>query len=267
MADDSSNANWAAYAGLAADVGNTAVAVAQTRKQFKRQKEAMALQHAMNMDAWRMQNAYNTPQAQMERLQQAGLNPRLIYGSGSGASQPAGPMDVPEVPVQGKPEVSIGDPMYRYLQVRMMDAQYKATVQNMEIAQKRGALMDIEKGLNNLKLFRENLRSKNYKELAQAELDTQKFLTLRSQELFQNERTKGNVMDQLQQMRQKQMTGIDLDNAFKQHRNELSKLGIYTSDHPAFRVLIQAANRMNIDLGELLSEGAQKLKYLLDLGK
>ena len=74
-------------------------------------------------------------------------------------------------------------------------------------------------------------------------------------------------MDQLQQMRQKQMTGIDLDNAFKQHRNELSKLGIYTSDHPAFRVLIQAANRMNIDLGELLSEGAQKLKYLLDLGK
>jgi len=31
---------------------------------------------------WQMQNAYNSPQAQMERLKEAGLNPNLVYGNG-----------------------------------------------------------------------------------------------------------------------------------------------------------------------------------------
>lgn len=266
MATDNSGA-WQVAGAAVSAMGQHAVNVAANKRQWKYQQRAMQLQQQYNREAWEMQNAYNTPQAQMERLQQAGLNPRLIYGPGA-AGPTAGPLDPPEVPSRQATQFQVPqDLLFQYMQVRQMDAQYKATIQNMDIAQKRGALMDIEQGLSNLKLFRETLRSKNYKELAQAELDTQKFLTLRSQELFQNERTKGDVMDQLQQMRQKQMTGLDLDNAFKAHRNELAKLGIYQSDHPAFRVLIQAAKRMNIDLGELLSEGASKLKYLLDLGK
>lgn len=35
---------------------------------------------AYNLDLWRLQNEYNTPEAQMLRYQQAGLNPNLIYG-------------------------------------------------------------------------------------------------------------------------------------------------------------------------------------------
>lgn len=43
-----------------------------------------------NIKFWQMQNAYNTPKAQMERLKQAGLNPALIYGSGSAQTGIAG---------------------------------------------------------------------------------------------------------------------------------------------------------------------------------
>jgi hypothetical protein len=44
-----------------------------------------------NIDFFNMQNKYNTPKAQMNRLAEAGLNPALIYGSGSsGASGNAG---------------------------------------------------------------------------------------------------------------------------------------------------------------------------------
>lgn len=43
-------------------------------------------QQNWNIDLWNMQNEYNTPAAQMQRYQQAGLNPNLIYGSGSGSS-------------------------------------------------------------------------------------------------------------------------------------------------------------------------------------
>ena len=37
-----------------------------------------------------MQNEYNTPANQMKRLQDAGLNPNLIYGSGSANTGIAG---------------------------------------------------------------------------------------------------------------------------------------------------------------------------------
>lgn len=40
---------------------------------------------------WQMQNAYNTPAAQMQRLKEAGLNPNLIYGNGSAGGQ-SGPV-------------------------------------------------------------------------------------------------------------------------------------------------------------------------------
>lgn len=43
-----------------------------------------------NIRFWKMQNEYNTPANQMKRLQDAGLNPNLIYGSGSANTGVAG---------------------------------------------------------------------------------------------------------------------------------------------------------------------------------
>ena len=39
-----------------------------------------------NMKAWDLQNMYNSPAAQIQRLRAAGLNPNLIYGNGQEAS-------------------------------------------------------------------------------------------------------------------------------------------------------------------------------------
>ena len=51
------------------------------------------------VEFWKMQNEYNSPKAQMQRLQEAGLNPNLIYGdSVSGATGQAGNIGRPEVP-------------------------------------------------------------------------------------------------------------------------------------------------------------------------
>lgn len=52
------------------------------KQQFKYQQKLNqeAFQH--DVDMWNRQNAYNTPSAQMERLQAAGLNPNLVYGNG-----------------------------------------------------------------------------------------------------------------------------------------------------------------------------------------
>ena len=49
-------------------------------------------QHNRNaaLEDWKMQNEYNSPEAQMKRLKQAGLNPHLVYGNGADAT--AGPV-------------------------------------------------------------------------------------------------------------------------------------------------------------------------------
>lgn len=40
------------------------------------------MQNHWNQAQWNLENAYNSPSAQMERMRQAGLNPDMIYGGG-----------------------------------------------------------------------------------------------------------------------------------------------------------------------------------------
>lgn len=47
------------------------------------------MQRNDNLKFWGMQNEYNSPQAQMTRLQSAGLNPNLVYSNQSGANNSA----------------------------------------------------------------------------------------------------------------------------------------------------------------------------------
>lgn len=90
--------------------------------------------HQQREDAladWNMQNAYNSPAAQMGRLRAAGLNPNLVYGSGSvvansqsqprGAS-PGGPTGIaPRLDLSG-----IGEAFMQAYQMGIMEAQKRA---------------------------------------------------------------------------------------------------------------------------------------------
>jgi hypothetical protein len=61
------------------------------RKQYKRQKNLMKLQSQLEMDNWQQQfdaqNAYNDPSAQLDRLENAGINPLLQDGGFSNTSE------------------------------------------------------------------------------------------------------------------------------------------------------------------------------------
>ena len=67
-------------------VGSLASSILGNRGARRRQQQA----DRQNIKFWEMQNAYNTPKAQMGRLKDAGLNPNLIYGSGSANTGIAG---------------------------------------------------------------------------------------------------------------------------------------------------------------------------------
>lgn len=72
-----------------------------------------------NIDFWKMQNQYNTPAAQMQRLKDAGLNPNLIYGSSpAGASGSAGSI----APSKAAP-YAIKDPSATIAQMQLLKSQ------------------------------------------------------------------------------------------------------------------------------------------------
>lgn len=54
-----------------------------TRRTIDANKAEAELAYQRSIDMWNMQNQYNTPQAQMQRFLDAGLNPHLIYGQGN----------------------------------------------------------------------------------------------------------------------------------------------------------------------------------------
>lgn len=56
----------------------------------KRAEQAAQKQYQRQLDFWNKQNEYNTPLAQRQRMEDANLNPALMYGSGSSGGGTAG---------------------------------------------------------------------------------------------------------------------------------------------------------------------------------
>lgn len=71
------------YGGTAlAGIGSQAGANYKNRKMMREGQE-------FEKEMWNMSNQYNSPSAQMERLRSAGLNPNLVYGTGTVAGNTA----------------------------------------------------------------------------------------------------------------------------------------------------------------------------------
>lgn len=59
-------------------------------------KELASWQNDLALKNWNLENAYNTPEAQMQRFLAAGLNPNLVYGAGANSGN-AGNIGTPSV--------------------------------------------------------------------------------------------------------------------------------------------------------------------------
>lgn len=66
-----------------ANAFNYAAQANLNKKTRKYNEKIYAKQRADSLSDWTRQNEYNSPEAQMERLREAGLNPNLVYGKGA----------------------------------------------------------------------------------------------------------------------------------------------------------------------------------------
>ena len=77
-----------------------------------------------NKNMWHMQNEYNSPEAQMQRFREAGLNTHLMYGQGQsgnaqGPAEGVAPPNIqPTLPAQGG-----GEAISNYIKLKTVDAQ------------------------------------------------------------------------------------------------------------------------------------------------
>lgn len=110
----------AAAVALATGVISGGVTMYNNHKQRKEQRSLMDKSIESNIQQWNRETQYNTPQAQMKRFKDAGLNPNLIYGQSNTASSMTPSTDVPEAKM---PSNSFTQGVQTYNNNRLLDAQ------------------------------------------------------------------------------------------------------------------------------------------------
>lgn len=119
-------------------VGNMASQHFANKQSQKYNTWMYKMQEQDRLKNWNLQNAYNTPAAQMQRLKEAGLNPNLVYGGGNAATTAQ--------PIQGanagswKPEAPRfeGNPMASYYDTKLQQIQ-------LDNLTKQGQLLEQDK--------------------------------------------------------------------------------------------------------------------------
>lgn len=86
-------------------IGDFFTGGASARKQYRYQSKLMDKQNQQQIDFWKMNNEYNTPFNQRARLEQAGLNPDLMYGGSGNMYQ----SQMPGAASGSAPNVDYGD--------------------------------------------------------------------------------------------------------------------------------------------------------------
>lgn len=103
------------------------IGLGTTALQHKYNKELAEYQNDMNIENWNMQNTYNSPIEQRKRLEEAGLNPALMYGGG--ATSTANASSLPSYQQMG---VDISNNMLSAMQMAQMAANIRNTEADTE---------------------------------------------------------------------------------------------------------------------------------------
>lgn len=119
------------------------------------QKKLAAQQNQYNIEMWKLENEYNSPQAQMKRYEEAGLNPALMYGQVSSGNAPHAPEQVtPSAPDLSRDMQELG-------QAFNIEG-LKTAIANRKKAQAEASNAQTEAQRNSLELFAETNFGQKY---------------------------------------------------------------------------------------------------------
>lgn len=266
-------ADWvSSLVNAGAAIYSSEVSRQNTKKNIKAAKEQAELAYQRELEMWNKQNDYNNPLNQMARLKAAGLNPNMMYGSGSGsASGNAAPASTPKYNAPtlqyNYQPINIPQVLGAYQDFRIKQAQINNLNANEENTRARtiteaarNTLVDMQ-GQDKKAEYWGKTQNQYYDyagRMGQLNADNasiklkeeyQKLQLLNQQELQRNV--------QMQYMK-KQMTMMDIDKEkkeaetmFQNYKNDWMKAGITTSDNWMLRVLVRMFNESGLNAGDM----------------
>lgn len=168
-------------------------------------------QYQDELNFWRMNNAYNHPTAQMERLRNAGLNPHLVYGKGTVGNSSSAPSAPSQPRWEGTPpQMDTGIAMAGLDQYYNLEAK-KAQTDNLRA---QNTLLQKEASLKSLGILQNAFDLDMSYETKQAVIGKAFSEWMRSQEQTATEAQRGFGMSQENQIRERLMkAGIYMDRA------------------------------------------------------
>lgn len=123
--------------------------IRQNKIQRNYEKEMYEKNKQDTIDQWNMSNMYNSPEMQMERLKKAGLNPNLVYGSGTDAQ--VQPIKTPSTNISNNaktvPVQMNGNAINQLYDLRYRDAQTDLTREVIKTEQTKQELNAVTSGL------------------------------------------------------------------------------------------------------------------------
>lgn len=208
-----------------------------TSKKARKHQRAMAeYAYSKDLEMWERANAYNAPAAQMERLKAAGLNPNLVYGTGSVAGQAAGKIPEYQVPDQPFVPVSLegaGQSIMQYQDMRLREAQVSALEAQTRNADARTATEFVRK-------------SKYLSDADKAAIEARILSELEDVEVGKGVAELDLIKQRLTN-EQKKALNLDLKNEFQRYRNQWEKYGVTGRDALWIRAAVKIIQELGLD--------------------
>lgn len=206
------------------------VAKSNTDRTIAAQKELSEYQYSKDLEMWQRANEYGSPAAQMQRLKEAGLNPNMVYGSGSaaGASPASLPKyQAPNVQYAYKQPIDLGSIIGLYQDVAMKGAQIenvKAQTRSTDAGVGIGPYFKAMAVKENAQL----LGHRNAMEYSRRYGD-------RGFDQYSSDYGR-----QLHKQDVERSESMMADNLFKRYRNQWMAAGVTSADHPILRMLVRS---------------------------
>ena len=124
-------------AAVASGVGSGVLSSVNADKQHQHQLDYMDKSIDANIQHWNRENAYNTPEQQMKRFKDAGLNPNLMVGQTNTASGMTPSGDVPEAQLPRNSVMDGINSMSAMADIALKQAQVKKIEQDTQLSDAR----------------------------------------------------------------------------------------------------------------------------------
>lgn len=238
---------WELLAAAATGVFNWISGSRQQRRQNAANMKMAEYQNQKNIEFWQMNNEYNTPQMQKMRLEEAGLNPNLVYGNGS-VQNTAQPIAKAERPEQGvyRPQVDIMNVLGYIQDLKQKQAQTDLIKAQTDNVHQKTINEGILTGIREVGLASDKFRYERDRQTAEYTLEGLELKNRQTREAITNLLEKTNLTKEQKKLVTAQIAKVWKENQYMDFKNSMRDFGIVESDNLLFRTLAVWAKKLGL---------------------